>query len=57
MLKSGFKTSYGRMIVGKIMDGGNFLTTIKYQGGCEKEQPKVGPKGEREGTSESNGTD
>jgi hypothetical protein len=28
------------------------LTTIEHQGRCEKEQPKVGPKGEGVGTSE-----
>ncbi len=33
------------------------LTTIERQGGREKEQPKVGPKGEGVGTTESNDTD
>jgi hypothetical protein len=33
------------------------LTTIKQLGGCEKEQPKVGPKGEEVGTSESKDTE
>jgi hypothetical protein len=47
MLNSGFKTSYGTNIVGKIIGWGDFLTTIDYQGGCEKEKPKVGPEGER----------
>jgi len=32
-------------------------TTIERQGGREKEQPKVGPKGEGVGTTESNETD
>jgi hypothetical protein len=32
------------------------LTTIEHQGRCEKEQPKVGPKGERVGTNESKDT-
>jgi|GEM_PF-962912 len=36
---------------------GDFLTTIERQGGREKEQPKVGPKGEGVGTNESNDTD
>jgi hypothetical protein len=34
-----------------------FLTTIEHGGRCEKEQPKVGPKGEGMGTTESNDTD
>ena len=33
------------------------LTTIEHGGRCEKEQPKVGPKGEGVGTSESKDTD
>ena len=33
------------------------LTTIEHLGGCEKEQPKVGPKGEEVGTSESKDTE
>jgi len=33
------------------------LTTIEHWGGCEKEQPKVGPKGEEVGTSESKDTE
>ena len=33
------------------------LTTIEHGGRCEKEQPKVGPKGERVGTSESKDTE
>jgi len=33
------------------------LTTIEHGGRCEKEQPKVGPKGERVGTSESKHTE
>ena len=33
------------------------LTTIERQGGRENEQPKVGPKGEEVGTTESNGSD
>ena len=33
------------------------LTTIERQGGREMEQPKVGPKGEGEGMTESNYTD
>ena len=33
------------------------LTTIERGGRCEKEQPKVGPKGEGEGTSESKDTE
>jgi len=36
---------------------GDFLTTIERQGGREKEQPKVGPKGEGVGTTESNDAD
>ncbi len=32
------------------------LTTIEDRGGCEKEQPKVGPKGEGVGTSKSKDT-
>jgi hypothetical protein len=31
-----------------------FLSTIERRGRCEKEQPKVGPKGERVGMNESN---
>jgi len=31
-----------------------FGTTIEHGGRCEKEQPKVGPKGEGVGTTESN---
>ena len=31
------------------------LTTIEHRGRCEKEQPKVGPKGEEAGASESKG--
>jgi len=34
-------------------EGKGILTTIKHGGGCEKEQPRVGPKGEGVGTSES----
>lgn len=37
--------------------GGHDLTTIERQGGCEKEQPKVGPKGEGVGTTESKDTE
>jgi hypothetical protein len=33
------------------------LTTIEHWGECEKEQPKVGPKGEEVGTSESKDTE
>jgi hypothetical protein len=33
------------------------LTTIEHLGGFEKEQPKVGPKGEEVGTSESKDTE
>jgi hypothetical protein len=33
------------------------LTTIKHRGRGEKEQPKVGPKGEGVGTSESKHTE
>jgi len=33
------------------------LTTIEHWGGCEKEQPKVGPKGEEVGTRESKDTE
>ena len=33
------------------------LTAIERQGGRENEQPKVGPKGEEVGTTESNGSD
>ena len=33
------------------------LTTIEHGGRCEKEQPKVDPKGEGVGTSESNDTE
>ena len=32
------------------------LTTIEYQGGCEKDQPKVDPKGRPVGTSKSKDT-
>ena len=43
---------------GKIMDSKIiFGTTIEYGGRCENEQPKVGPKGEGVGTTESNDTD
>ena len=34
-----------------------FGTTIEHGGRCEKEQPKVGPKGEGVGTTESNDSD
>jgi GT2 family glycosyltransferase len=37
--------------------GEKVSTTIERQGGREKEQPKVGPKGEGVGTTESNDTD
>ena len=37
--------------------GKQFLTTIERQGGREKEQLKVGPKGEGVGTTESNDAD
>jgi glycosyltransferase involved in cell wall biosynthesis len=37
--------------------GKQFLTTIERQGGREKEQPKVGPKGEGVWTTESNDAD
>jgi hypothetical protein len=40
---------FGKIIV--------FGTTIEHGGRCEKEQPKVGPKGEGVGTTESNDTD
>ncbi len=33
------------------------LTTIEHEGRCEKEQPQVGPKGERAGASESKCTE
>jgi hypothetical protein len=35
----------------------NYLTTIKHGGRCEKEQPKVGPKGEGAGATESKDTE
>ena len=33
------------------------LTTIEYLGGCEKEQPKVDPKGRRVGTNKLKDTE
>ena len=56
---------FGKIIDSKIIV---FGTTIEHGGRCEKEQPKVGPKGEgvascsesytaRRGTTESNDTD
>jgi hypothetical protein len=33
------------------------LTTIEHGGRCEKEQPKVGPKGEGAGATESKDTE
>ena len=33
------------------------LTTIERKGRCEKEQPKVGPKGKRAGASELKDTE
>ena len=43
----------GRISDSKIIFG----TTIEHGGRCEKEQPKVGPKGEGVGTTESNDSD
>ena len=45
---------FGKIIDSKIIV---FGTTIEHGGRCEKEQPKVGPKGEGVGTTESNDTD
>jgi hypothetical protein len=44
---------FGKIIDSKIIV---FGTTIEHGGRCEKEQPKVGPKGEGVGTTESNDT-
>jgi hypothetical protein len=44
---------FGKIIDSKIIFG----TTIEYGGRCENEQPKVGPKGEGVGTTESNDSD
>ena len=41
----------------KVFSFQQLLTTIEHWGGCEKEQPKVGPKGEEVGTSESKDTE
>ena len=41
-----------RLRIGKI-----YLTTIEHGGRCEKEQPKVGPKGEGAGATESKDTE
>ena len=53
-LDSRFSTlHFGKIIDSKIIFG----TTIEHGGRCEKEQPKVGPKGEGVGTTESNDSD
>ena len=60
LLETGADIAYGPWVKGhfapveKLKD---FLTTIERQGGRENEQPKVGPKGEGVGTTESNDTD
>jgi hypothetical protein len=45
-----------RMLAAKH-GGEEILTTIEHRGSCEKEQPKVGLKGEGVGTSESKDTE
>ena len=50
-------TSAGKRVPAEAQRRGDFLTTIERQGGRENEQPKVGPKGEGVGTTESNGSD
>ena len=47
---------FGKTINGECQEQGD-LTTIERGGRCEKEQPKVGPKGEGAGTSESKSTE
>ena len=49
--------SAGKRVPSEAQRCGDFLTTIERQGGREKEQPQVGPKGEGVGMSESNYTD
>ena len=53
------KTGKGIQVIPPAYGGGTKadLTTIEHGGRCEKEQPKVGPKGERVGTSESKHTE
>jgi glycosyltransferase involved in cell wall biosynthesis len=46
---------FGRIRNGECWEPGD-LTTIERGGRCEKEQPKVGPKGEGAGTSDSKDT-
>jgi len=53
LLETGADIAYGPWVKGRF---GN-VTTIEHGGKCEKEQPKVGPKGERVGTIESKGTE
>jgi glycosyltransferase involved in cell wall biosynthesis len=47
---------FGKTINGECQEQGD-LTTIERGGRCEKEQPKVGPKGEGVGTTESKSTE
>ena len=45
-------SSAGKRVPAEAQRRGDFLTTIERQGGREKEQPQVGPKGEGVGMSE-----
>ena len=47
---------FRKTIYGECQEQGD-LTTIERGGRCEKEQPKVGPKGEGVGTTESKSTE
>jgi glycosyltransferase involved in cell wall biosynthesis len=47
---------FGKILNVECWEQGD-LTTIERGGRCEKEQPKVGPKGEGAGTSESKSTE
>ena len=60
LLETAADIAYGPWVKGRfapVEKLKDFLTTIERQGGREKEQPQVGPKGEGVGMSESNYTD
>jgi hypothetical protein len=54
LLKANQEVTSGEWRVARVEEKNS--TTIERQGGREKEQPKVGPKGEGVGTTESNHT-
>jgi glycosyltransferase involved in cell wall biosynthesis len=53
LLETEADIAYGPWVKGRLVN----LTTIEHWGRCEKEQSKVGPKGEGVGTNESKDTE